>query len=187
MANNVTNVAIGKPKITGAIWRAPLGTALPKDASTELSAEFKCLGYVSDDGFKQETKRDSDASKAWGGDTVARPQTDFDDTFSATLIEITNAETLKAVFGDDNVTVDESGKTISIDVKSDDLPFATYVIDIALSNKALKRIVYASAKPTEIGEITYNDSDPVGYEATFGAIASADLGGATHREYIKLA
>lgn len=187
MANNINNVSIGKPKIAGAIWRAPLGTALPKDASTELTAEYKCLGYISDDGFKQETKRDSDTVKAWGGDVVARPQTDFDDTFSATLIETSNADVLKAVFGDENVKVDETGKVITVDAKSDDLPFAVYVIDIALSNKALKRVIYPYAKPTEIGEITYNDSDPVGYETTFGALASDELNGATHREYIKLA
>lgn len=187
MANNVNNVAIGQPKVTGAIWRAPLGTALPTDATTDLSKEFECLGYISDDGFKQETKRDSDTIKAWGGDVVARPQTDYDDTFSATLIETANKSVLKAVFGDDNVTVSEDNKTITVDAKSAELPFAVYVVEVVLGKGAYKRIVYPMSKPTEVGEITYNNEDPIGYETTFGAMASAEIGGATHREYIKLA
>lgn len=36
--NTVSYVTAGKPKTTGAVYRAPLGTALPTDPNTDLSA-----------------------------------------------------------------------------------------------------------------------------------------------------
>lgn len=185
MANNSNNVSTGRPKVGGAVYRAPLGTALPTDATTALNTAFQCLGYLSEDGLKQETKRDSDEIKAWGGDVVDQPQTDFKDTFSGTFIESLNAEVLKANFGNANVTEDPETGTIKVRCNSAELDYMAYVIELALKNGGIKRIVYAQAKPTESGEITYNNSDAIGYELTFGAVASDALGGDTHVEYIK--
>ena len=41
MANNKANVTTGKPKVGGAVFRAPVGTTLPTDASTALNSAFK--------------------------------------------------------------------------------------------------------------------------------------------------
>ena len=41
------NVTAAKPKVGGAVWRAPLGTTLPTDAKTALDKAFKSLGYIS--------------------------------------------------------------------------------------------------------------------------------------------
>ena len=43
---NTKHVSAGKPKIGGAIYRAPLGTTLPTDAKTELDAAFKELAHM---------------------------------------------------------------------------------------------------------------------------------------------
>lgn len=40
------NVTTAKPKIGGAVYSAPLGTALPTDATTKLDDAFKALGYI---------------------------------------------------------------------------------------------------------------------------------------------
>ena len=45
------NVTAAKPKVGGAVWRAPLGTTLPTDAKTALDKAFKSLGYISGDGL----------------------------------------------------------------------------------------------------------------------------------------
>ena len=36
-------VTVSKPKVGGAVWRAPLGTTLPTDATTALDKAFKSL------------------------------------------------------------------------------------------------------------------------------------------------
>ena len=38
---DVKNVTAAKPKVGGAVYSAPLGTELPKDATTPLNEAFK--------------------------------------------------------------------------------------------------------------------------------------------------
>ena len=42
--NTATNVSTGKPNKSGAIFFAPLGTALPTSADAEKDEAFKALG-----------------------------------------------------------------------------------------------------------------------------------------------
>ena len=56
--NNSAKVTVGKPKVAGAIYRAPIGTALPTNATGELSASYVCCGYVSEDGVTNSNTRD---------------------------------------------------------------------------------------------------------------------------------
>ena len=113
MTQNAQNVTYGKPKVEGAIWTAPLGTKLPVNAVEKLDIAFKSLGYVSEDGLKNENTIESEAIKAWGGDTVLVIQNEKTDTFTYKLIELLNVDVLKEVYGEDNVTGTlETGITI---------------------------------------------------------------------------
>ena len=182
MANTATNVTAGKPKVGGAIYRAPIGTTLPTDATTALDNAFVCLGYVSEDGLTNDNSPETEDIKAWGGDTVLTLQTSKEDTFGFTLIEALNIEVLKTIYGDTNVT---GALTTGITVKANNKELDEYVwaIDMVLRGGALKRIVIPDGKVSEVGTITYADGDAVGYETTLGT--SPDAQGNTHYEYIQ--
>ena len=76
MANTASYVSTGKPNVAGAVYVAPLGTALPTNATSTLDpAKYVCLGYVSEDGLENANEMDVSDIKEWVGNIVYRPTT----------------------------------------------------------------------------------------------------------------
>ncbi|WP_281522482.1 phage tail protein [Mogibacterium timidum] len=179
---NAAYVTAGKPKIGGAIFRAPLGTAIPTDAKTALDKAFKSLGYISDDGVKNENKLDTDDVKAWGGNTVTSLLKEKTDKFEATLIEALNVDVLKTVFGGSNVTGTLADK-VTIKANSTEVEDGIYIIETVLKGGHLKRIVIPVGQISDVGEVEYKDDAVIGYEITI--TAKPDATENTHYEYIE--
>ena len=180
MANTATNVTVGKPNVSGAVYRAPIGTTLPTDATTALDAAFVSLGYVSEDGLSNNNELSVEATKAWGGNIVYRSLTEMNDEFSFALIETENADVLKTVYGSDNVTVG-GDNSITVNIVAEDPEELVWVFELALRGGKARRIVVPDGAITAREEITYNDSDPVAYGVTVSAYPDAN--GKTHVEY----
>lgn len=179
--NNALHVTAGKPKVGGAIYRAPLGSTLPTDATSALDAAFVNIGYVSDAGLVNSNSPTSENIKAWGGDIVLTTLTEKPDTFKFTLLEAMSVEALKAVYGDANVSGDLS-TGLTIHANSTQQPDCAWVIDMVFKNNTIKRIVIPAAGVSGVGDVTYADGSAVGYETTISAVP--DGNGDTHFEYI---
>ena len=184
MANNEAYVSAGKPKIAGAVYVGATSLTLPTDATSTLAEGFVCLGYCSEDGVTNSTEGDTEEVKAWGGDTVLVIEDDKSDLFKMTFIEALNVNVLKEVHGASNVTGTlETG----IDVKANALAHEAraWVIDQILKGSALKRIVIPKGTITKVGDVVYQDGNPIGYPVTINC--AADSSGNYHYEYIKSA
>lgn len=182
MANTVANVSAGKPKIGGAVFRAPVGTTLPTDSVTGLDVAFVGLGFVSDAGVTNGSGVTTNAIRSWGGDVVLTTQSSRDDTYAFSLIESLNANVLKAFHGDANVTGDLA-TGITVTANNSDLGTHSYVIDMIMRDGAAKRIVIPNAMVSETGDVVYSDDDVVAYPITLSG--QPDASGNTHYEYIK--
>ncbi|MDM5146154.1 hypothetical protein ICE98_03291 [Lactococcus lactis] len=138
------------------------------------------MGYISEDGLKNKNSPKSDSIKAWGAIRLSY-STEKEDTFSYKLIEALNVEVLKEVYGAANVT--GTLKTgITVKANSKELIEHPVVIDMTVRNGVFKRIVIPQGKVSEIGDISYNDSDAVGFEITLTGLP--DKAGNSHYDYI---
>lgn len=176
MPNNASAVAIGKPAVTGGALRAPLGTALPADATTVLTAAFKAVGYISSDGVVESTSTDTNDIVAWGGDTVRTVQTSHAVTYAFTMIE-TNPDSVAVYYGDDNVTATvgdaTKGAELAIRVTSEELTHQVWDFEI-MDGIRKGRVVLPDGQVTERGDVSYIDEDAVSYPVTVSAYPDAD-------------
>lgn len=177
-----TNVTTGKPKTTGSVYVAPLGTTLPTDATTALGSAFKSLGYVSENGMTNGNTFDSTKIKEWGGGTVLDVEDNYNDNFNFELLETLDVEVLKTVYGSANVTGSLSAG-ISVSVKPEQHPDLCWVFEMIMRGNVAKRIVLPSASISSLAEIQYRANAAAAYGITLAA--HLDSSGMTHYEYIK--
>jgi len=181
--NNAQNVSTGKPKAAGAVWTAPVGTTLPSDGVEPLEAAFTNMGYVSDEGVKNNTDISTQDINAWGGDVVLSTQTSYKETFALTFIE-TNVPVLKEYYGADNVI--ETATAIEVRHGAVDAPGHPWVIETVMQDGRVQRVVIPNGKLGERGEITYNDGDAIGYQMTINALPDAS-GCSAYTHFAKVA
>ena len=184
MANTKTNVSTGKPKVAGSVYRAPAGTAVPTDATTALANTFIAMGYISEDGVKNDSSFDTEAIREWGGDPVYETESNRSDVFKMMFIESINPDVLKAVHNAANVSGTLTDG-IAVQVDGDEHETAAWVIEMVLRGGVLKRICIPEAKISKIAEVVYKRNEAIGYDVELTAFP--DASGNYHYEYIKSA
>ncbi|MGO5362385.1 hypothetical protein ACTQY8_05405 [Collinsella bouchesdurhonensis] len=150
-ANSTDNVSSTKGVRGGYIFVAPVGTALPTDYSTALASAYKCLGFISEDGYVETVDSDSEDLVDMNGDLMDSPQTSRVESAQLTLAEI-KAMTLKLMYGDENVT-DKAGV---ITVKHNGNSSGTWVVvlDLLLKNNRKWRKVVPLFQCSELDDLT---------------------------------
>jgi hypothetical protein len=173
MANTAANVVAGVPLATGGILIGDLAAAAPTTAVSALTG-FTAAGYIGEDGVTETNERSTDRIRAWGGDTVKVVQTEHNVTYQFTFLETLNADVLKAVYGDDNVTTTaataSTGTLHEVQINAATLPHKSYVFELK-DGDAKIRIYVPDGQITEVGEVTYSDSEVIGYQVTVEAFA----------------
>lgn len=183
MSNSAANVSAGKPKVAGAIFSAPAGTALPTTAAAALNNAFVGLGYVSEDGVTHTKDITSGQVRAWGGDVVLNYEEGETETYQLTLLESMNIAVLKEIYGQDNVTGTALSSGITVQSKPGSRVARAWVIDEIMKGNVLRRTVIPRGTITAIGEIVHRDNDAIGYQITISA--EADDAGFQHYEYMQ--
>lgn len=158
-----SKVFVGAPAVGGAIFRAPLTTALPTDTSTALDAAFIAQGHVSDEGFTRAIEKAYASIVAWGGQEVAKNRTELTVSAAFALIQTIDSDVLETVFGADAVTVTaattSTSEEIAVAYDGAELPTSAWVVNMSY-NRRKRRIVFPNAQlTTESFEQTFTDED----------------------------
>lgn len=177
MASDNANVFAAEPRATGALLNAPLGTTMPTDAAAAPGSEFIDLGYIGDDGFTESTPRTTTKKRAFGGSVVKVLQTEFGATVKFKFLESLNADVLKRVWGENNVTVTPAdathGTQIKVTKNKKVLPHEAWIID-AIDGDGLYRTCIADGQIVETGDVKIVHTDTIEYEVTIEAFEDAD-------------
>lgn len=174
------NVIAGKPKVGGAVFRAPLGTAIPADARTPLAAAFKEMGYASSDGWARQITKAYETINAWGGDEVSKSRTEHGVGFTVTLIEDLNADAQTAKWGTAAVEVTPAdatnGNRITVTYSGEDTEPGVWVFDMVDQGKLHRTVFPYAVDTTESFEQTFSDSEPIGLPFEMTAYKDATVG-----------
>lgn len=151
------NVLVG---VTGSVYVAPTGTALPTTVDGALNAAFDDVGYISEEGVVTSTSTDTNDIKAWqNGDTVRRVQTAHDYSVAFTMLE-TNPTALELYYG--NFTTGTNGE---VQVTGEQGYRGAFVVNV-VDDDNLIRIVIPDGQVTEKQDVSYVNADPLSYGVT---------------------
>lgn len=154
--------------LTGGVFMADAGAALPTDATSSLSGDYTELGYVSEDGVTESHNETNTQIRAWqGGDVVRVVKTEHNLTYSFTAIE-TNDAVQEAYYGNYDAGV--------VEVNGAPGKRGRWVIQVIDGDKDV-RIVIPDGEVTERGDIQYVNSAAVGYPITITCYPDPDYAG----------
>lgn len=186
--NDGSRVAAAKPKIGGSMYWAPLGTALPTDASTVLNVAFKCLGPISEEGVRPSRDTSVEKIKEWDGSTLATLLSEESRAFEVTLYGVHDPDVLKFLFETANVTVTAPagavGTKIAVTDKGGKPSKGVLVLEMTHGGVKQRKVVPV-ADPTVTDEAPYVKGDLRSYTVEVEALK--DSAGAFSYEYAELA
>lgn len=164
-ANNVRSA------LTGAVYRAPLGSTLPTNPTSPWAVAFEELGYVSEDGLTETRSDDWNAIRAWQNRTIVRQLlTGSDYTLAFSLLE-TTAVGLETYHSGSLMT--DNGSVATMEVMEPTEQHYVFGLDV-LDGDVHMRLIIPDGQVTEVGEIVYKNGEPLMYPLTITARSDPD-------------
>lgn len=172
MASNNVNLGIGLA--TGMFYTAPAGTALPASPLDSLPADWTQAGAITADGITWSTGKDSEPLRNWAKETERLVGSDEGGSVTAPMM-YTTEETLKTIFGSDNVTVTPAtatnGKIVSVTVAPGVSASPMAFLFIMKDGDDMLMLGTEKGIVREVGDITFAPTEGITWEATIEAAA----------------
>lgn len=174
---NTNNVLVGVPdKVSGGVY---FSDTLLDEAEYPLTMlEGEVLpeglipgGFISEDGVTEANESDTEKIKAWGGDTVRVVQSDHTVSYTLSFLEFGNADVLRAIYGDANVT--EEGQVLTTRINSDVLEHRSWMFEMKDGDNRI-RIFVPDGQITARGEVQYVHSGAIIPEVTIEAFPDSN-------------
>lgn len=179
---NRANVFTGAPdvSISGGFFIGPAALdpeQYPKKPDEDLQELTKRLGltsagYITKDGTKKNESRSTEKLQDWNLDVIDIVETEYGLQLTATFAEAANAAVLKAIYGEENVDVEDGFVHIAEGSRVQDDIAVLY----AIRGKGGKRgLGFAPvAQISSIGEISMTKSSLIQYECTIDVLSGPD-------------
>ena len=163
----MSKVLVGKGDSTGMAFRAPAGTALPSYPGASLSADWKAIGNVGEDGLTLKLPS-GDVVRNWALDPERRINTE-NGQLSVPFIH-TDKATLETLVGDNNVTFVAAdgthGNLTSVEFSPDVYAEPAAYLFLMKDGSTRAYVGSTNALISEIGDIAFNGANPTQYDAT---------------------
>ncbi|MGE0138660.1 MAG: hypothetical protein AB7R77_12635 [Ilumatobacteraceae bacterium] len=158
MSLEANEVVIG---LTGHLYRAPIGTALPANISTALPAHVWVeLGYTTPDGVTFSFGRDVNKIMGWQSFEALRVVTTaLPKTIKASLLQM-NQNTFSSAMGGGYWTEPTSGKYQYDPADEDDVDEFVYIVEFTDKGYTY-RFIFRRVQNTSGAEFTVNRNDAV--------------------------
>lgn len=168
------NAELVRISITGALWKAPIGTTLPVDSDpfAALDAAFTNLGYISDDGVTENLDDSVDDVVAWQSATTVRSST-TESTLSLELMLIETKGTVLEAFYRGSTITNVAANVWKMPVKPIVADPSIWILDV-LDGTRYERSIVGNGEIVERGEVQNMNGGAKGYPVTIRAYPDAN-------------
>jgi hypothetical protein len=175
MATHEVNLGIGNSSeegTTGMFYHAPKGTPLPAYPSEELAAAWNEVGSVTEDGITLNTNRTFNQLKDWAKKIKRLLPAEESGTVGVPVMDTTE-ESLKTIFGADNVTVTPAtsahGKLISVDIEDGKLPEPEAYLFLMKGGDDMLMVGTTNGYVTQVAEVQFQPNNAITWNGTITA------------------
>lgn len=161
------DVKLGLGLATGMFYHAPAGTALPTSLSTAPTTPWAHVGDVTSDGITLALEKSVENLRNWANVIKRAIVTDHTETVQSPIMD-TTAESLKAVFGDENVTA--ANDKVTVNLSAADLPEQEAFLWIMKDGDDMMAIGCTQGQVTAVDNVSFAPGSAINWTPTITAM-----------------